>query len=113
MDLEARLAAIEHNQSELLQIVGCIRLLIQREMPGKETMSLKQAAGYVGYSPDHFRRLAVEQRLIPFTRPSGQQKGKLLFHKADLDRFLAGSIQTEQTASQPGRKRKSKTINFW
>ena len=113
MDLEARLAAIENNQSELLQVVGCIRLLIQREIPTKKTLSLKDAAEYVGYSPYHFRRLAVEQRLIPFTRPSGQQKGKLLFRKADLDRFLDGSAQIQQTISQPGRKRKSKDIPLW
>jgi excisionase family DNA binding protein len=113
MDLEARLAAIENNQSELLQVVGCIRLLIQREIPAKKTLSLKEAAGYVGYSPDHFRRLAVEQHLIPFTRPSGQQKGKLLFRKTDLDRFLDGSTQVQQTVSQPGRKRKSTKISPW
>ena len=76
-------------------------------------MSLKDAAEYVGYSPDHFRRLAVEQRLIPFTRPSGQQKGKLLFRKTDLDRFLDGAVKFEQTISQPGRKRKSKNLHHW
>ena len=90
MDLDARLAAIENNQSEILQAVGIIQLLIQGEQSPKGIMSLKDAAEYVGYSPDHFRRLAVEQRLIPFTRPSGQQKGKMLFRKADLDQFLDG-----------------------
>ncbi|MFH0783952.1 MAG: helix-turn-helix domain-containing protein [Pseudomonadota bacterium] len=113
MDLEARLAAIENNQSEILQAVGILQLLIQGEQPPKGIMSLKDAAEYVGYSPDHFRRLAVEQRLIPFTRPSGQQKGKILFRKADLDQFLDGSKKLEQTISQPGRKRKSKNIHYW
>jgi len=112
-ELDARLAAIENIQSELLQVVGFIRLLIQGEPPAKGTMSLREAALYVGYSPYHFRRLAVEQRIIPFTRPSGQQKGKLVFRKADLDRFLDGSIQLQQTISQPGRKRKSKNLRLW
>jgi excisionase family DNA binding protein len=107
MDLEARLAAIENKQSQILH------LLTHREPTTQRTMPLKEAAVYVGYSPDHFRRLAVEQRLIPFTRPSGQQKGKLLFRKADLDRFLDGSTQVEQTVSQPGRKRKSKDVHLW
>ena len=113
MDLEARLAAIENNQSEILQAVGILQLLIQGEQPPKGIMSLKDAAKYVGYSPDHFRRLAVEQRLIPFTRPSEQQKGKLLFRKTDLDQFLGGSKKFEQTISQTGRKRKSKNIHCW
>jgi hypothetical protein len=107
MDIEARLAAIEDKQSRILQLLTKGESTVQRTMP------LKDAAEYVGYSPDHFRRLAVEQRLIPFTRPSGQQKGKLLFRKADLDRFLDGSAQIQQTISQPGRKRKSKNIPLW
>ena len=113
MSLEARLAAIENNQTVLLQAVGIIQLLIQGEPPAKGTMSLREAALYVGYSPYHFRRLAVEQHLIPFTRPSGQQKGKLLFRKVDLDRFLDGSTQLQQTIPQPGRKRKSKDFRLW
>ena len=113
MDLDSRLAAIENNQSELFQVIEIIRLLIQKEHTPKGIMPLKDAAEYVGYSPDHFRRLAVEQRLIPFTRPSGQQKGKLLFRKTDLDRFLDGSAQIQQTISQPGRKRKSRNISHW
>ena len=113
MDIDARLAAIENNQSEILQAVGIIQLLIQGEQTPKGIMSLKDAAEYVGYSPDHFRRLAVEQRLIPFTRPSGQQKGKLLFRKTDLDRFLDGAIKLEQKISQPGRKRKSRNLHQW
>ena len=107
MDLDARLAAIEDNQLRIIQ------LLTQKASSAGKNMSLKEAAEYVGYSPYHFRRLAVEQRIIPFTRPSGQQKGKLLFRKADLDRFLDGSTQLQQTISQPGRKRKSKDFRLW
>ena len=113
MDLEARLAAIENNQSEILQAVGNIQLLIQGGQPLKGIMSLKDAAKYAGYSPDHFRRLAVEQRLIPFSRPSGQQKGKLLFRKSDLDRFLDGSKRIPLILSPPGRKRKSTDSHYW
>jgi len=76
-------------------------------------MTLKEAAEYVGFSSDHFRRLAVEQRLIPFSRPSGQQKGKLLFRRSDLDNFLDASEKGEKTQKQPGRKRKSKEIHLW
>ena len=76
-------------------------------------MTLREAAEYVGYSPDHFRRLAVEQGIIPFSRPSGQQKGKLLFRKAALDRFLSESTNEKQPKSQPGRKRKSKEHRLW
>lgn len=106
MDLEARLAAIEETQHQILN------LLEKKESTPGKTMTLKDAAIYVGYSPDHFRRLAVEQHMIPFSRPSGQQKGKLLFRKADLDRFLGETTKGEQPA-QPGRKRKSKEIRFW
>lgn len=55
MDLEARLAAIENNQSEILQAVGILQLLIQGEQSPKGIMSLKDAAEYAGYSPDRFQ----------------------------------------------------------
>ncbi len=104
MDLEARLAAIEEKQNQILT------LLANKEAPTGKTLALKEAAEYVGYSPDHFRRLAVERHLIPFVRPSGQYKGKILFRKIDLDRFL-GETKAEQPG--PGRKRKSPAIRFW
>ena len=105
MDIEARLAAIEEKQNRILD------LLANKEATIGKTMTLKEAANYSGYSPDHFRRLAVEQHLIPFARPSGQQKGKILFRKADLDRFL-GEAKDGQSG-QPGRRRKSKNIQTW
>jgi hypothetical protein len=64
-----------------------------------------KAARYAGYSPDHFRRLAVEQHLIPFARPSGQQKGKILFRKTDLDRCLV-KTRTSNPSSQVAEKSK-------
>ena len=82
MDIEARLAAIEEKQNRILD------LLANGEVATGKSMTLKEAAKYAGYSPDHFRRMAVEQHLIPFARPSGQQKGQILFRKVDLDRFL-------------------------
>ncbi|WP_306549151.1 helix-turn-helix domain-containing protein [Desulfobulbus sp.] len=105
MDIEVRLAAIEEKQNQILD------LLINKEVATGKAMTLKEAARYAGYSPDHFRRLAVEQHLIPFVRPSGQQKGKILFHKADLDRFLGED--NDKQPKQPGRRRKSKNIKIW
>ena len=105
MDIEARLAAIEEKQNRILD------LLANGEVATGKSMTLKEAANYTGYSPDHFRRLAVEQHLIPFARPSGQQKGKILFRKTDLDQFL-GEAKDEQP-KQPGRRRKSKNIHIW
>ena len=107
MDLEARLAAIEANQEKILS------LLVKNQSPAPVTMSLKEAAKYTGFSPDHFRRLAVEQRIIPFSRPSGQQKGKLIFRKSDIDSFLEKSLSETKTTKKAGRKRKSKTICLW
>ncbi len=104
MDIETRLAAIEEKQNRILD------LLAGKETSTGNTMTLKEAAQYAGYSPDHFRRLAVERRLIPFTRPSGQAKGKILFRKIDLDRFLGGNDK-EQTG--PGRRRKPATRMIW
>ena len=104
MDIETRLAAIEEKQNRILD------LLAGKEASTGNTMTLKEAAQYAGYSPDHFRRLAVERRLIPFTRPSGQAKGKILFRKIDLDRFLGGNDK-EQTG--PGRRRKPATRMIW
>jgi len=103
VDIETRLAAIEEKQNRILD------LLVGKEVAAGKTMTLKEAAQYAGYSPDHFRRLAVEQHLIPFARPSGQQKGKILFRKADLDRFLSEGEQSKQ----PGRRRKSTNIQLW
>lgn len=107
MDIDARLAAIEETQNRILH------LLAKNVSSHLKIMTLKEAADYVGFSPDHFRRLAVEQRIIPYSRPSGQQKGKLLFRKTDLDNFLNQSISEDQKAKIPGRKRKSKNINFF
>ena len=107
MDIESRLAAIQESQREIL------KLLSKGTNFPPAIMGLKQAPAYTGYSPDHFRRLAVEQRIIAFSRPSGQQKGKLIFRKADLDRFMDRSMKYEKTAKQPGRKRKSNKIRFW
>jgi excisionase family DNA binding protein len=104
MDIDTRLAAIEETQHKILS------LLAKKVPAALEIMTLKEAADYVGFSPDHFRRLAVEQRVIPFSRPSGQQKGKLLFRKTDLDNFLDTSRKDEKSAKQPGRKRKSRDI---
>lgn len=107
MDIETRLAAIEETQNRILS------LLVKRAAPVSKNMTLKEAAEYVGFSPDHFRRLAVEQRIIPFSRPSGHQKGKLLFRRADLDSFLDSSTKEKRNATHAGRKRKSAKINFW
>jgi excisionase family DNA binding protein len=106
MDIESRLAAIEENQIRILN------LLTRGAASLSGTMTLKEAAQYTGYSPDHFRRLAVEQRIIPFSRPSGQQKGKLLFRKSDLDKFLDSEKQGEKEVKQAGRKRKSTAIRL-
>ena len=107
MDIEARLAAIEEGQREILKLLSGGA----NSLPA--TMGLKQAAAYTGYSPDHFRRLAVEQRIIPFIRPSGQQKGKLLFRKIDLDAFLNESKSDRKQRSKPGRRRKTRDVRLW
>ncbi|MCL2791133.1 MAG: helix-turn-helix domain-containing protein [Desulfobulbus sp.] len=105
MDIETRLAAIEEKQNRILD------LLASQEVTTGKTMTLKEAAKYAGYSPDHFRRLAVEQHLIPFVRPSGQQKGKILFRKTDLDRFLGEA--KDEPPKQAGRRRKPRNIQIW
>lgn len=107
MDIEDRLTAIEEMQARILH------LLVSKQSIETGTMTLKEAAEYVGYSPHYFRRLVVEQRLIPFSRPSGQQKGKLLFRKSDLDSFLDKSTSEGKTIVKQGRKRKSKKLSYW
>ena len=109
MDLELRLAAIEETQARILSLL----LKSEHAPPAAATMPLKKAAEYVGFSPDHFRRLAVEQRIIPFARPSGQQKGKLLFRKSDLDQFLEASKKGENQSKSAGRRRKSPEVRIW
>ena len=105
MDINTRLMAIEDNQKLILD------LLVGRKTNISSVMTLKEAAQYTGYSVDHFRRLAVEQRLIPYSRPSEQQKGKLLFRKIDLDNFVEKSIKVENTKQSLGRRRKSIVIS--
>jgi hypothetical protein len=104
MDINTRLMAIEENQKLILD------LLVGRKTNFSSVMTLKEATQYTGYSVDHFRRLAVEQRLIPYSRPSEQQKGKLLFRKIDLDIFLEKSIKGENAKQPLGRRRKSTVI---
>jgi hypothetical protein len=106
MDIESRLAAIEENQRLILDI------LTNKRVNFPPVMSLKEAAEYTGFSADHFRRLAVEQRLIQFSRPSEHQKGKLLFRKADLDNFLTKTLQVTHETRRPGRKRMQKNITL-
>lgn len=106
-NIDARLAAIEEMQARILS------LLTKGEPSSSGAMKLKEAAEYVGFSPDHFRRLAVEQRIILFVRPSGQQKGKLLFRKKDLDQFLDASKKREKETRPVGRKRKSPEVRIW
>jgi len=107
MGIESRLAAIEEKQSQI------INLLLKGNVKTSQTMTLKEAAAYTGFSPDHFRRLAVEQKAVPFSRPSGHQKGKLLFRKSDLDSFLDASKKDEKIPARLGRKRKSRDIRLW
>ena len=104
MDINTRLMAIEENQKLILD------LLVGKKPNFSAVMTLKEAAQYTGYSVDHFRRLAVEQRLIPYSRPSEQQKGKLLFRKIDLDTFVEKAIKVEKATQPLGRKRKSTAI---
>jgi hypothetical protein len=104
MDINTRLMAIEENQKLILD------LLVGKKSNFSSVMTLKDAAQYTGYSVDHFRRLAVEQRLIPYSRPSKQQKGKLLFRKIDLDNFVEKAIKVENAKQPLGRKRKSIVI---
>ncbi len=104
MDINTRLIAIEKNQKLILD------LLVGRKANFSSVMTLKEAAQYTGYSVDHFRRLAVEQRLIPYSRPSEQQKGKLLFRKIDLDNFVEKAIKVDNAKQPLGRKRKSTVI---
>lgn len=106
MDLEARLAKIEKTQNRILG-------LLEKNQATPSTMTLKEAAEYVGFSVDHFRRLSVEQHKLPFSRPSGQQKGKILFRKSDLDRFLERSMEGASSANPPGRRRMSKVFRTW
>jgi hypothetical protein len=101
MDIDARLTAIEENQKLILD------LLVSKKTSYSSVMTLKESAQYTGYSVDHFRRLAVEQRLIPYSRPSEQQKGKLLFRKIDLDNFVEKAIKVENVKRPLGRKRKA------
>lgn len=105
MDINTRLMAIEENQKLILD------LLVDKKTNFSAVMTLKDAAQYTGYSVDHFRRLAVEQRLIPYSRPSEQQKGKLLFRKVDLDIFVEKSIKVENPKPSLGRRRKSIVIS--
>lgn len=107
MDIESRLTAIEALQRKILT------LLNEANPKGNEVMNLRQASEYVGYSTHHFRRLAVEQRVIPFTRPSGLQHGKLIFRKIDLDKFLELATHREGRLSAQGRRRKSKRSMYW
>ena len=105
MDINTRLMAIEENQKLILDL-----LVGKKTNFSSSIMTLKESAQYTGYSVDHFRRLAVEQRLIPYSRPSEQQKGKLLFRKIDLDLFVEKSIKVENSKQPLGRRRKSTTI---
>jgi excisionase family DNA binding protein len=103
--LEERFAAIERTQREIHKL-----LIRQLNEPAPDTMTMKEAAFYARYSVDHFRRLAVEQRLIPFVRPSKCQKGKILFRKDDVDAFLNQTKAAGPASkSGPGRPRKRKT----
>ncbi|OGQ95906.1 MAG: hypothetical protein A2521_02925 [Deltaproteobacteria bacterium RIFOXYD12_FULL_57_12] len=107
--LEERFAAIERTQQEIFRL-----LTRQSNESTPAAMTLKEAAFYARYSMDHFRRLAVEQGLIPFVRPSKRQKGKILFRKEDIDTFLNRTRIADPAANTgPGRPRRRKTGLWW
>ena len=70
-----------------------------------KSFTLKEAAAYLRYHPEHLRHLAVNEGRIPFSRPSGKPKGKILFRLDDLDAILAGEEPRKKRG--PGRPRKS------
>ncbi len=114
MNLEKRLSAIEKKQNKILAI-------LQEKKPAstlddeitKDFFTLTEAAKYAGYSYDHFRRLAIEQRQVGYFRPSGKQQGKIFFHRKDLDLFLQKNQKEKVVRKRPGRKRVSTNLVFW
>lgn len=108
--IEERFAAIERTQLEIFKLLS----RKANDQPSLATMTLKEAARYARYSMDHFRRLVVEQGRVPYSRPSGRQRSKILFRKEDVDTFLNRdrtgglSVQVGQ-----GRPRKQKNNLWW
>lgn len=72
----------------------------------KKELTIREAAQYCGYGYDHFRRLVIEERKIPFCRPSGKVKGRVFLKIVDLDTFLTGKDRDKE----PGRPRQSKLV---
>jgi excisionase family DNA binding protein len=50
-------------------------------------LTLDEAASYVGVSPTTLRRV-IERGELPAARVGGQQKGRLIILRDDLDHFL-------------------------
>lgn len=74
-----------------------------RNKSESKLITLALAAEYVGYSTYYLRRLAVEQKKIPYSRPSGP-KGNIYFNKKDLDAFLSASPRP----NRGGKKRNTR-----
>jgi len=103
-ELEQRITTMVEVQRQIFN------LLVQQSGCTPSTMTLKEAADYARYSTDHFRRLSVEQRRIPFFRPANGPRSKLLFKKEDIDAFLGRSRVESVSRANPGRRRKDRVV---
>ncbi len=97
MDLEARLAAIEEKQEQILS------LLTSKPEQTSQILTLKEAAKYTGYSPDHFPQAGGRATSHRLRAAIGSAKSRILFRKTDLDSFLGKASEAVQVG-QVGRK---------
>ncbi len=75
----------------------------------EEMISLRQAADECEYSYDIIRKWVVNDNRIPFNRPSGSPRGKILIRRGDLQSMIRNP-EHENSKPTPGRPRLSTRV---
>ncbi|HEY3369349.1 MAG TPA: hypothetical protein VGK10_00795 [Prolixibacteraceae bacterium] len=71
-------------QHVIQQLNRIIKMLLQQTLPNKEVFNTREAALYMGFSPDYVCTLA-RRNLFPSSRPNG---GKRFYKRRDLHIWL-------------------------
>lgn len=68
----------------------------------KNFVSLREGAELAGVNYFTFRKWVIEQKKIPYTRPSGAGQGKVVVARGDIETLLAGT--GKRTKKRSGRE---------
>jgi DNA-binding transcriptional MerR regulator len=82
------------------QLNRIINMLVQQTLPNKEVFNSREAALYMGLSPDYVCTLA-RRNLFPSSRPNG---GKRYYQRSDLHNWLLSQGRESNSPTSEAEK---------